>query len=187
VPLRIGVERSRIPVERSETANERSRLQAGLLAFAVNALDYLLKPIDPARLAGALARVSTRAGAPDEDLRDASPPRPDAPLQQLFVRDVDECWFVPLRGGAIAGFRGQLHPITVCKRRPLMGRSLAALEARLDPRQSFRANRRQILNLDFIVRIELGQNGRLHVELREGREVGISRRQSRLFKALSGS
>jgi two-component system LytT family response regulator len=58
-------------------------------AFEVNALDYLLKPIDPARLAAALARVRKDP---------VEPPRTaDAPLQQLFLRDGSQCWFVPLR------------------------------------------------------------------------------------------
>jgi two-component system LytT family response regulator len=58
---------------------------------------------------------------------------------------------------------------------------LSALEEKLDARRFFRANRRQVLNLDFIVSVELGTNGRLHVQLRDGPEIEISRRQARLF------
>jgi DNA-binding LytR/AlgR family response regulator len=43
-------------------------------------------------------------------------------------------------------------------------------------------NRQQILNLDFVKSVEVGQGGRLHVELRDGTEVEISRRQARLFR-----
>ena len=68
----------------------------------------------------------------------------------------------------------------------LLGRALATLEQRLDPNRFFRANRRQIINLDFIDNVELGVNGRLHVQLREGPEVEISRRQARLFKMQMG-
>ena len=67
--------------------------------------------------------------------------------------------------------------------RPLLGdvRS-ASLEERLDPRRFFRANRRQIINLEFIESVELGMGGQLHVQLRGGPEVEISRRQARLFR-----
>jgi two-component system LytT family response regulator len=65
----------------------------------------------------------------------------------------------------------------------LLGRPLASIERRLDPKRFFRANRQQVINLDFIESVEMGVNGRLHVQLREGPEVEISRRQARLFKS----
>ena len=67
--------------------------------------------------------------------------------------------------------------------KPLLGRALASLEQRVDPRRFFRANRRQIINLDFIEGVEIGIGGRLHVQLKDGPEVEISRRQARLFKS----
>jgi two-component system LytT family response regulator len=69
--------------------------------------------------------------------------------------------------------------------KPLLARSLAAIEQRLDPVQFFRANRRQIINLKFIESIEAGINGRLHMQLRDGPEIEISRRQARVFRALT--
>jgi two-component system, LytTR family, response regulator len=147
-------------------------------AFEVNALDYLLKPIDPARLAGALARVG---GA-----NTTRPPQPDAALEQLFVRDGPRCWFVPLREVRLLTSEGNYVRLSWGKTQPLLGRALATLEQRLDPDRFFRANRRQVINLDFIENVELGVNGRLHVQLREGPEVEISRRQARLFKTQKG-
>ena len=147
-------------------------------AFEVNALDYLLKPIDPARLAAALARVG---GA-----NATRPPQPDAALEQLFVRDGPRCWFVPLREVRLLTSEGNYVRLSWGKAQPLLGRALATLEQRLDPNRFFRANRRQIINLDFIENVELGVNGRLHVQLREGPEVEISRRQARLFKMQMG-
>ena len=67
-------------------------------------------------------------------------------------------------------------------KQPLLGRALSSLEQRIDPRRFFRANRRQIINLDFVAGVEIGIAGRLHVQLREGPEIEISRRQARLFK-----
>jgi two-component system LytT family response regulator len=147
-------------------------------AFEVNALDYLLKPIDPARLAAALARIG---GA-----NTTRPPQPDAALEQLFVRDGPRCWFVPLREVRLLTSEGNYVRLSWGKTQPLLGRALATLEQRLDPNRFFRANRRQIINLDFIENVELGVNGRLHVQLREGPEVEISRRQARLFKTQKG-
>jgi two-component system LytT family response regulator len=143
-------------------------------AFKVDALDYLLKPIEPARLAEALSRVKSAHAA--------RTPQPNAVLEQIFVRDGDRCWFVPLREVRLLSSEGNYIRLSWGKSQPLLGRALAALEQRLDPNRFFRANRRQIINLDFIESVELGVNGRLHAQLRDGSEVEISRRQARLFK-----
>jgi two-component system, LytTR family, response regulator len=143
-------------------------------AFKVDALDYLLKPIEPARLAEALGRVRSSQAA-----RTA---RRDPVLEQIFVRDGDRCWFVPLREVRLLSSEGNYIRLSWGMANPLLGRALAALEQRLDPNRFFRANRRQIINLDFIENVELGANGRLHAQLRDGPEVEISRRQARLFK-----
>jgi len=143
-------------------------------AFEVDALDYLLKPIDPARLAEALGRVKSAQAV--------RTPQPDAVLEKIFVRDGSRCWFVPLREVRLLSSEGNYIRLSWGKSQPLLGRALAALEQRLDPNRFFRANRRQIINLDFIEHVELGVNGRLHAQLRDGPEVEISRRQARLFK-----
>jgi two-component system, LytTR family, response regulator len=143
-------------------------------AFEVNALDYLLKPIDPVRLATALARVKNATPTAE--------PSSDAPLQQLFLRDGSQCWFLPLREVRLLTSEGNYVRLSWGTRQPLLGRPLSTLERRLDPAHFFRANRRQIINLDFIETVEAGVNGRLHVQLRGGPEVEISRRQARLFR-----
>src|SRR5258708_5830654 len=143
-------------------------------AFKVDALDYLLKPIEPARLAEALGRVKSAQAA--------RTPQPGAALDQIFVRDGSRCWFVPLREVRLLSSEGNYIRLSWGKTQPLLGRALSALEQRLDPNRFFRANRRQIINLDFIESVELGVNGRLHAQLRDGPEVEISRRQARLFK-----
>ena len=141
-------------------------------AFEVNALDYLLKPIDPRRLATALAKVRRVSDAPG----------PGVVLDQIFVRDGSRCWFVPLAEVRLLTSEGNYVRLSWGTQKPLLGRALASLEQRLDPRRFFRANRRQIINLDFIAGVEIGIGGRLHVQLRDGPEVEISRRQGRLFK-----
>jgi two-component system, LytTR family, response regulator len=158
-------------------------------AFEVNALDYLLKPIDPARLAAALARVGIEKSSTDLAPRPpgaasgATPGAHGGTLDQLFVRDGQRCWFVPLREVRLLASEGNYVRLWWGNAQPLLGRALAALEQKLDPARFFRANRSQIINLDFIDSVELGHNGRLHAALRGGPEVEISRRQARLFKA----
>ena len=141
-------------------------------AFEVNALDYLLKPIDPRRLAAALTKVRRVSDAPGSG----------AVLEQIFVKDGSRCWFVPLAEVSLLTSEGNYVRLSWGTQKPLLGRALASLEHRIDPRRFFRANRRQIINLDFIAGVELGIGGRLHVQLKDGPEVEVSRRQARLFK-----
>jgi two-component system, LytTR family, response regulator len=141
-------------------------------AFDVNALDYLLKPIEPARLAAAIARVKTAI----------RPAETSDALERLFIRDGARCWFVPVKEVRLFSAEGNYVRVSWKAEAPLLGRSLAELERRLDPRSFFRSNRSQIINLDFVENVELGEGGRLHVQLRGGTEVEVSRRQARLFK-----
>jgi two-component system LytT family response regulator len=147
-------------------------------AFEVNALDYLLKPVEPERLAAALTRIKHGSGT--------QAPFAGAPLEQLFVRDGPRCWFIPLREVRLLTADGNYVRLLWGKLQPLLGRPLTLLEQRLDPKRFFRANRSQIINLDFIESVEVGVNGRLHVQLRDGGpEVEISRRQARRFRDLT--
>ena len=148
--------------------------QHALRAFEVNALDYLLKPIEPERLAAALLKV-TNTSAP------VAPPR--NVLEQLFVQDGPRCWFVPLREIRLLSAENNYVRLWWGKLHPLIGRPLSTIEQRLDPKRFFRANRSQIINLEFIEKVDLGINGRLDVTLRGGGpEVEISRRQARMFR-----
>jgi two-component system LytT family response regulator len=141
-----------------------------LKAFEVNALDYLLKPIAPERLAAALRKVRTPAQ-----------PR----MEQVFVRDGERCWIVRLRDIFMLESEGNYTRLYFGKERPQIPRSLTALEQRLDPSAFFRAGRKHIVNLQWIEKVEEGVSGNLVATLRSGHPVEMSRRQSaRLRDAL---
>lgn len=148
--------------------------QHAVRAFEVNALDYLLKPIEPERLAAAVLKVRNIS---------ALAPTQKHVLEQLFVQDGPRCWFVPLREVRLLTAENNYVRLWWGKMHPLVARPLSAIEQRLDPKRFFRANRSQIINLEFIEKVNLGINGRLDVTLRgEGPEVEISRRQARVFR-----
>jgi two-component system LytT family response regulator len=154
-------------------------------AFEVSAIDYLLKPIEPDRLSAALSKVQAAALAAMSSTLPANEPasKQEGPLEQIFVRDGLRCWFVPLREVSVFTADGNYVRLQWGKESPMLGRSLVALEEKLDARRFFRANRRQIVNLDYIESVEMGLGGRLHVQLRDGPEIEISRRQARQFRA----
>lgn len=133
-------------------------------AFDVNALDYLMKPIAPARLASALAKLRPRS--------------PRAKLQQVFVRAGDRCWIVSLSDIFLLESEGNYTRLYFGVDRPLIHRSLNALEQQLDPEMFFRAGRRHIINLKWVDKVDIAVAGGLAVTLRGGRTVEMSRRQS---------
>ncbi len=158
-------------LERLETAPQVIFTTAydayAIKAFEVNALDYLLKPVSPARLSAALERVRL-------------PERPK--MSQVFLRDGERCWMVRIPDIFLFESEGNYTRVCFGSERPLIRRSLNALEEQLDLAVFFRANRKQIVNLGWIERVDLSVAGGLVATLRGGAAVEISRRQAARFK-----
>ncbi|GAB2861554.1 LytTR family DNA-binding domain-containing protein [Pseudoduganella ginsengisoli] len=181
-------------------------------AFDVNALDYLLKPIEDDRLAQALhkaergvAAVAGGAGAGSAPadapaLKTALHPAPDqkpvqiqggepeqgvqpaAPDGKVFIQDGERCWFVELERIMLFESEGNYTRVYFDQHRPLMLRSLVQLEARLDPAHFVRTSRSQIVNMRFVAEMTPSPAGGLTLVLQNGMRVAMSRRRSTAFK-----
>ncbi len=154
-------------------------------AFEVNALDYLLKPIDPKRLSDAVQKFL----AIDEKEMLFSENRSEIRLSlsesdQVFVKDGEKCWFVKLAEIRLFESVGNYARVFFGPNKPLILKSLNSLEERLDPRTFFRANRKHIVNLRMIERVEPFFNGGLLLEIKGGEKIEVSRRQAVRFKEM---
>jgi two-component system LytT family response regulator len=148
-------------------------------AFELNAVDYLLKPVDPARLAAAIDRI------PGSRAPGKAKPAPAGRLDgadKVFVREGERCWFVEVSQIRLLESEGNYTRVHFAEAQPQLFRSLNAMEERLDPRHFFRANRRQIINTAWIAGIEPWFSSGLLVQLKGGAKVELSRRQAQEFR-----
>ena len=156
-----------------------------LKAFEVNALDYLLKPVEPKRLADAITKLHNleSVGQPHSFTPDASRTLLTE-ADQVFVKDGERCWFVKLSEIRLFESVGNYAKVFFGPHKPLILKSLNALEERLDEKTFFRANRKHIVNLRLIDKIEPYFNGGLLLELKGGEKIEVSRRQTVKFKEM---
>ncbi len=150
--------------------------QYAVRAFEVSAFDYLLKPVEPERLAAALEKV--RRGG----LAAHPPEAPLGPDSRVFVRDGEKGWFVRLADVVLVEGEGNYARLYFGAEKPLILRSLAALEKRLDPAHFFRANRRQIVGLAHVTDVQPWFAGALVLRA-GGHRVEVSRRQAQKLRA----
>ncbi|CAN5496636.1 LytTR family DNA-binding domain-containing protein [soil metagenome] len=155
-----------------------------LKAFEVNALDYLLKPIEPKRLSDAIQKLQYEISKEREGLNGFLNRGPLTESDQVFVKDGERCWFVKLNEIRLFESVGNYAKVFFATNKPLILKSLNALEERLDDRVFFRANRKHIINLRWIEKIEPYFNGGLLVELKGGEKIEVSRRQTVKFKEM---
>lgn len=146
-------------------------------SFEYNALDYVLKPIRPERLAATIERLMMRWREQTQNNRNSMHAH-----SQVFVREGDSCWLVQLKDVRLLEVVGNYTRVYFENNSPLIQRSLNQLESRLDPQLFFRINRQQMINLQWIEHIDTWFSGKLRIRLRGGEEVEVSRRQAAKFK-----
>ena len=150
-------------------------------AFEFNALDYLLKPVDPNRLVAALERLRHHPGTLPSD-GSAAPHHRLTLEDKVFVREGERCWFVPVKNIRLLESEGNYTRVYFDDCKPQLFRSLTAMEERLDARHFFRANRKQVIALAWVDGIEPWFSGGLLVKLKGGLKVELSRRQAQDFR-----
>jgi two-component system LytT family response regulator len=148
--------------------------QHALRAFEFNALDYLLKPVTSARLIQALERLHKPPEKKNESVKTGD--------DQIFIRDGEHCHFVRLHEVRLLSVEGNYLRLFFRDTKALLHRSLNYIEERFDPSLFFRANRQQMVNMDYVARIEPWLNDGLLLILKDGTEVEVSRRQARELK-----
>lgn len=152
-----------------------------LKAFEVNALDYLLKPVEGKRLSEAINKLKQNIAAQKAQKEEKNLLTDQ---DQFFVKDGDKCWFVKLADVRLFESVGNYAKVYFDNYKPLILKSLNSLEERLDERYFFRVNRKHIVNLKWVEKIEPYFNGGLLLELRDGEKIEVSRRQSVKFREM---
>lgn len=152
-----------------------------LKAFEVNALDYLVKPIDKERLKAAVDKAIESINLKRVSETDTEESKLGL-KDQVFVKDGENCWFVSLENIRMFESVGNYVRVHFDENRPLIHKSLNGLSERLDENEFFRANRQQIINLNWIEEIQQWFSGGLLVTLKGGEKVELSRRQAAKFR-----
>ena len=174
-------ELDKVPTVIFTTAHDEYALKA----FEFNALDYLMKPIDPQRLGDAIQKLfltEDRELITSEENFNARITLGED--DQVFVKDGEKCWFVKLSEIRLFESVGNYARVFFGNNKPLILKSLNSLEERLDQRIFFRANRKHIVNLRMIEKVEPFFNGGLLLEIKGGEKIEVSRRQAVKFKEM---
>lgn len=146
-------------------------------AFGLNALDYLVKPVDPERLARTLARVQPRSAGAAVAL----------PMEHgLLLKFGDSARIVRLREIDRFDSVGNHAAVHTPHGLAYVLSSLSRIEQRLDPAHFFRVNRSCILRLDAIRSLEPDVGQGLIARLANGTEVEVSRRAAQQLRAQMG-
>lgn len=162
-------------------------------AFEMNAVDYLLKPVDKLRLRETIHRVHERLDRADLKLEDAqnledaiedyetSVQHP--PLERLPIRQRDEIIILPVNQIVSIIADGELLEITTTKNETYsMNYRLKDLELRLDPARFTRLGRGSLVNIDMIIRVNNLPGGTYLVTLTNNQQIKVSRLHSRILR-----
>jgi two-component system LytT family response regulator len=155
-------------------------------AFELGALDYLLKPFGPDRLATTLERVRAAIGEPHtlpafDRLREALG---SGPMSRLFVRSGNA--ILPVAVESVAWFEAWGDYVTAHagRARHVLHLSLSHLEARLDPKRFLRIHRTYIVNLDHVTAFRRQGKERMVAELADGARLAVSRSRAKELRSL---
>ncbi len=181
--------KTQMPLVAFVTAHDEFAVQA----FELNAVDYLLKPVERPRLAETIKRAAERlehddwrsieAGRVKKAAEAYGRAEQDETLDRIPVRRRDEIILVPVSEIASIVADGELLRITTAANaRYVINHRLKDLEPRLDPRSFVRLSRGALVNLSMIDRISPMPGGTYLVTLANGQEIASSRLQSRLLR-----
>ena len=155
-------------------------------AFELGAVDYLLKPFGPTRLAAAMERVRSALGEPAavDPVERLSGALAGGPISRLFVRVGGTLVALPVERVSRFEADGDYVVAHATNGRHLLHLSLSRLEARLDPRRFARVHRTHIVNLDQVRAFRPDAGGNLEAELLDGARVPVSRARAQELRKL---
>jgi two-component system LytT family response regulator len=147
-------------------------------AFEVNAVDYLLKPVDPDRLRVAIGRarerIRRREPMPTAALTEAAR-LPGTPLSRILVRDGPNVQVIPIDAVDYIEAQDDYIAVHAAGKAHLKQQPIGRVETTLDPLRFVRIHRSYILNLDRLARIELYAKDSRMAILRDGARLPLSR------------
>jgi DNA-binding LytR/AlgR family response regulator len=183
------VRKSSLPLVAFVTAYDEYAVQA----FEVNAVDYLLKPVERSRLRETLNRAYERLEQTDFRERESANLKaavkvyeqtsPPAFLERIPIRHRDEIVLLPVREVASIVADGELlHITTIRNERYTINYRLKDLEAKLNMKKFIRLSRGALVNLEMIARISPLPGGTYSVILKNNQEIASSRQQSKILR-----
>ena len=152
--------------------------QYAIKAFQVHAVDYLLKPFGPERLAEALARARARIGAGGKGPARAlvsEARQAHAPLERILIRDRSDVHVIPVARIDYIESQDDYVSISVGEKKYLKEQTLSELEQLLDQARFVRIHRRYLLNISRLARIEQSVTDSRSAVLQDGTELPISK------------